>query len=79
MDQGRPGHFGLRGMHERAKRVGGKLSVWSSDPRTGGALESGTEVELRIPATHAYGSYRAPRRRWWLAERFSGKDYEMKS
>src|SRR5262249_18058054 len=26
---GRPGHFGLPGMHERAKLVGGKLAIWS--------------------------------------------------
>ena len=69
---GRSGHFGLCGMRERAKRVGGKLSVWSE-------LESGTEVELRVPAKQAYTRVRAPRRRWWLAETFPGKDDEMKS
>ena len=26
---GREGHFGLRGMRERAKLIGGKLTVWS--------------------------------------------------
>src|SRR5262249_15391633 len=45
-DHGRPGHFGLHGMRERAERVGGKLTVWSSDPRTRGELQSGTEIEL---------------------------------
>jgi signal transduction histidine kinase len=69
---GRAGHFGLCGMCERAKRVGGKLTVWSE-------LESGTEVELRIAAAHAYTRFRALRRRWWLAEKFSGKDHEVKS
>jgi signal transduction histidine kinase len=69
---GRAGHFGLRGMRERAERVGAKLTLWSE-------LESGTEVELRIPAAQAYTRVRAPRRRWWLAEKFSGKDDEMKS
>jgi ligand-binding sensor domain-containing protein/signal transduction histidine kinase len=43
----RAGHWGLRGMRERAKLVGGTLEVWSN-------LGSGTEVELRIPAAHAY-------------------------
>ena len=43
------GHFGLRGMRERAKIADGKVTVWS-------AVESGTEVELRIPASHAYAS-----------------------
>jgi signal transduction histidine kinase len=69
---GRAGHFGLPGMRERAKRVGGKLTVWSD-------LKSGTEVELSIPAALAYTTFPALRRRWWLAEKFSGKDHEMKS
>jgi signal transduction histidine kinase/ligand-binding sensor domain-containing protein len=59
---GRPGHFGLRGMRERAKLVGGKLTVWSE-------LESGTELELSIPAGHAYTAFRATRRRWRLVEK----------
>jgi signal transduction histidine kinase/ligand-binding sensor domain-containing protein len=45
--QGREGHFGLPGMRERAIAIGGKLAVWSE-------LETGTEVELRIPAEAAY-------------------------
>jgi len=63
---GRAGHFGLRGMRERTERVGGKLTVWSE-------LESGTEVELRIPAACAYTSFRASRSRWWLPKKFPGK------
>jgi signal transduction histidine kinase len=43
----RTGHYGLPGMHERAKLVGGKLTVWSEH-------DSGTEVELTIPAPIAY-------------------------
>src|SRR5262249_4922843 len=43
----REGHHGLPGIHERAELVGGKLSVWSK-------LESGTEIELTIPARIAY-------------------------
>ena len=42
-----PGHFGVAGMQERAKLVGGKLAVFSR-------LGSGTEIELTIPATFAY-------------------------
>jgi signal transduction histidine kinase len=37
----------LRGMRERAKLIGGKLTVWSE-------LDAGTEVELSIPAARAY-------------------------
>lgn len=68
---GRAGHFGLRGMRERAKRVGGKLTVWSE-------LQSGAEVELSIPAVRAYTKFRPPRRSW-LAEKFFAKDHEIKS
>jgi signal transduction histidine kinase len=41
------GHWGLRGMRERAELVGGTLDVWSK-------LDSGTEVALNIPAAVAY-------------------------
>jgi signal transduction histidine kinase len=43
----RAGHHGLPGIHERAKVLGGKLSVWSK-------LDSGTEIELTVPASLAY-------------------------
>ena len=48
---GREGHYGLPGMRERAELVGGKLSVWSGPG-------AGTEVELTIPAQHAYAKAR---------------------
>jgi signal transduction histidine kinase len=66
--EGRAGHFGLRGMRERTELVGGKLAVWS-------APDSGTEIELSIPASRAY----ADSRRSWLAGRFSGMNNETKS
>ena len=44
---GRAGHHGLPGLHERAELAGGKLSVWSQ-------LNSGTKIELAIPASIAY-------------------------
>ena len=50
----RAGHYGLPGLHERAKLVGGKLTV-SSQPG------SGTEIELSIPASVVYASARARR------------------
>jgi signal transduction histidine kinase len=55
---GRAGHYGLPGMHERAKLVGGKLAMWSE-------LESGTEAELTIPASAAYARLSANRR--WMS------------
>jgi len=48
--EGRSGHFGLRGMRERSKGIGGQLDVWSE-------REAGTEVELTIPASVAYGGH----------------------
>jgi ligand-binding sensor domain-containing protein/two-component sensor histidine kinase len=41
-DGGRQGHFGLRGMRERANRIGGKFSLITSP-------KSGTQITLRIP------------------------------
>jgi signal transduction histidine kinase len=47
LQRGRQGHYGLCGMRERAKQIGGNLEIWS---RTG----AGTEIELSIPASIAY-------------------------
>ena len=66
-EEGRPGHWGLNGMHERAKLVGAHLEVWSK-------LDSGTEVELSIPASIAYVTSPALQRSWLF-----GKGAEMKS
>jgi signal transduction histidine kinase len=46
---GRLGHYGLSGMRERAQLLGGKLTVWTE-------LNSGTVLELSIPATNAYAT-----------------------
>jgi signal transduction histidine kinase/ligand-binding sensor domain-containing protein len=43
----RTGHWGLPGMHERAKRMGGRLKIWSEPG-------AGTEAELTVPARIAY-------------------------
>jgi signal transduction histidine kinase/ligand-binding sensor domain-containing protein len=61
---GREGHYGLHGMHERAKIAGGKLRVWSE-------LDSGTEVELSIPGLRAYTQ---PPRRLRILQKLSSKD-----
>jgi signal transduction histidine kinase/ligand-binding sensor domain-containing protein len=44
---GSEGHWGLKGMHERAERIGGRFRVWSS-------AAAGTEIELSVPARIAY-------------------------
>jgi signal transduction histidine kinase len=59
---GRKGHWGLKGMRERAKRIGGHLEIWS---QTG----AGTEVELSIPSAIAYEAARDGRRRFALFHR----------
>jgi signal transduction histidine kinase len=64
-EDGHEGHFGLRGMRERAKLLGGKLTVWSE-------LDSGTEVELSLSAAHAYLAA-LERRRSGLVEKLSGR------
>lgn len=59
-ETGRPGHYGLGGMRERAKAIGGHLELWSN-------LESGTEIELTIPANTAYAG--TAQRRSWFARK----------
>jgi signal transduction histidine kinase len=49
LEEGRPGHYGLPGMQERAKEIGGKLVIWSD-------AGSGTEIELSIAGSIAYGA-----------------------
>lgn len=44
---GKPGRYGIKGMFERARRLGGALRIY-------GAPEGGTEVEVRIHAASAY-------------------------
>jgi signal transduction histidine kinase/ligand-binding sensor domain-containing protein len=47
LENGRPGHWGLAGVRERAQNIGGQLSIWSNKG-------AGTELELVIPAKVAY-------------------------
>jgi signal transduction histidine kinase len=57
---GREGHYGLRGMRERAKIVGGKLTIWTE-------LDGGTEIELNIPGGRAY--VKSTRPFWYFGKR----------
>jgi signal transduction histidine kinase len=70
-DEGREGHFGLHGMRERAKLIGGKLTVWT-------ASGSGTEIELSVPASRAYTAAPSLLRSWFTGK-FSGKDNEKEA
>jgi signal transduction histidine kinase len=44
---GRPNHWGLPGMRERAERIGAELKIWSRH-------QTGTEIELSVPGSTAY-------------------------
>jgi signal transduction histidine kinase len=61
--QGIEGHYGLRGMSERAAVIGGNLTVWSE-------VGAGTEVELRLPAGTVYAT--SARRSLW-SRQFAAK------
>lgn len=59
MSKGREGHWGLAGMRERARKIQGRVDIWS----TPGA---GTEIELVVPAAIAYRSdTHAADSTWW--------------
>ena len=44
---GRPGHWGLRGVRERAQQIGAQVDFWSE-------AGAGTEIQLAVPANIAY-------------------------
>jgi signal transduction histidine kinase len=56
-NRGLDGHYGLRGMPERAALIGGEFAIWSD-------AGAGTEVELRLPAARIYA---ATAKRSWLS------------
>ena len=47
VEQGKEGHFGLRGMRERAERIGAKFTIVSSP-------DSGTLITLAVPGRMAF-------------------------
>ena len=53
----RTGHLGLPGVHERAKKMGARLKIWSEPG-------AGTEVELTVPARIAYEKF-SMSNGWW--------------
>jgi signal transduction histidine kinase/ligand-binding sensor domain-containing protein len=62
---GKSGHFGLKVMAERARKLGAKFTIRSK-------RNAGTELELSMPRTVACGS-RGARWRWpWIGRRGSG-------
>ena len=62
----RTGHWGLKGMRERAEHFGGEFEVWSEPG-------AGTEIELRIPASIVYESAPSQNSFWLFRKRRKGQ------
>lgn len=60
---GRPGHWGLQGMRERAQKLGGQLEV-------GSPPGAGTEVSLTVPGATAYRAPDAKGKTSWFRRVF---------
>jgi signal transduction histidine kinase len=45
--EGRPGHYGMPGMRERAKQIGAKIDIWSG-------AGAGAEINLNVAGSIAY-------------------------
>jgi signal transduction histidine kinase/ligand-binding sensor domain-containing protein len=66
LGRGRPGHYGLPGIRERARQIGAELNIWSRDG-------SGTEIELSLSGSIAYAtSLRRSHLRLWGNSRKTG-------
>jgi len=63
---GRAGHWGLRGIRERAHAMGGIATIAA-------CLQGGTEVAVRVPMDRAFPSRMSWLRRWW--RRFPERHY----
>jgi signal transduction histidine kinase/ligand-binding sensor domain-containing protein len=67
LEAGRDGHWGLPGMRERAKHIGGHLRLKS---RPG----AGTEIELTVPASLAFEENSRGRMFGWLFRRLRTRE-----
>lgn len=66
LTDGRPGHWGLSGIRERAQNIGSRLHIWSKSG-------AGTEIELTIPSRIAYRRNQQKTRWRWLKVIRKGK------
>jgi signal transduction histidine kinase len=63
LQSGKEGHWGLKGIRERAERIGGKLSLLSNPG-------AGTQVVLTVAGELAFQSEDAGKRRRWIHRLF---------
>ncbi len=61
LEDGVPGHWGLPGIRERAKRIGARLVFWSE-------AGAGTEVELAVPSANRLCEIYCPASLWAVPE-----------
>lgn len=66
LHDGKDGHWGLKGMRERAESIGARFRVYSR-------ARAGTEVELLIPGGIAFASTSSDQSKSWL-QRFRRRD-----
>jgi signal transduction histidine kinase len=59
LKEGRQDHWGLKGMQERAARIGAQLNLWSRP-------DTGTEVELTVPGATAYRASPSKSKNFWF-------------
>lgn len=65
-ETGKPGHWGLSGMRERAHQVGAQLNIWSRP-------NAGTEIDLTISARVAYQRRFRIFPHFWIGGKASGE------
>jgi signal transduction histidine kinase/ligand-binding sensor domain-containing protein len=68
---GRPGHWGLPGIRERATQIGAQLEIWSE-------LGAGSEIDLSIPGSIAYEVF-ATKGRFRIFPKRMEQDHEHRS
>jgi signal transduction histidine kinase/ligand-binding sensor domain-containing protein len=65
VEWGRTGHWGIRGMRERAESIDARLRVSTR-------VHGGTEVEIDVPGHVAFPPSTSPARSWWQWPRRGG-------